>query len=474
MTRERLTFGHGAQIPVPRAPGASAATLAHEAAPVHLSRVETWDWGWGGLLVFSILLFFRPQEQIPGLAQAHLSNISALIGFAAMVALNLSRRQPITRVTPELIGLALFGLVFLITIPLSFWAGGAFDTFQQYYLPVLVIFILTINTVTSPKRIERLVWIIILAFGYMSARTCFDYMRGVNLLEGARASGPVGGFFHNPNDLALNLASFVPFALMYAKRPGPFMKRIICAGCALLMLAAIVFTKSRGGTLGTVAMLVTFLYAARVLTPATLIAGVLAGMLVLPAMPDSFWSRMASITDAKKDETGSREERRVLLEQGWTVFLENPLTGIGGGQFRNYWHPGLPKKWHEVHNVWLQVGAELGIFAVLAFAFLVTRAFLAALWTRKRLTRSRRSRGKPRDALEDGLTGDEREFLQTHATATLAALVGWFVCSLFASVAYNWTFYYLLALAVTGRDIVRMRAAAYARAKAMARDAVAA
>jgi hypothetical protein len=28
-----------------------------------------------------------------------------------------------------------------------------------------------------------------------------------------------------------------------------------------------------------------------------------------------------------------------------------------------------------------------------------------------------------------------------------ASLAGWLTCALFASVAYNWTFYYLLALA---------------------------
>jgi hypothetical protein len=28
------------------------------------------------------------------------------------------------------------------------------------------------------------------------------------------------------------------------------------------------------------------------------------------------------------------------------------------------------------------------------------------------------------------------------------------VCALFASVAYNWTFYYLLALAATPRDVL--------------------
>jgi len=203
-----------------------------------------------------------------------------------------------------------------------------------------------------------------------------------------------------------------------------------------------------------------------VLTPATVIALVVTGMLVLPVMPDNFFSRMASITDAKKDDTGSREERRVLLEQGWTVFLENPLTGIGAGQFRNYWHQGLPKKWHEVHNVWLQVASELGIFGVIAFAFLVVRAFSAAFWTRKRLKGRRRARSDM--ASEDGLTVEERTFLQTHAATMIAAMVGWTICALFSSVALNWTIYYLLGLSVAGRDIVRAKAAAYERAKAQA------
>jgi len=464
MTRERLTFGHGAHAPVPRRNLTAAAI--EEPTSVRLTQIETWDWAWGGLLLFTVLLFFRPQDQFQLLANARLSNFAAIIGLTAMIGINLSRQRPVTRITPELIGLVMFGLVIGFTIPMSFWPGGAFDTFKKYYIPVLFTFVLMINTMTSTRRVERITWVIVLAFGYMSARTCYDYMRGVNLLEGGRAAGPVAGFFQNPNDLALNLASFLPFALMYVKRPGPALKRLICAGISVFMLTAIVFTKSRGGTLGTVAMLLTFLIVARVLTPATVIALVVTGMLVLPVMPDNFFSRMASITDAKKDDTGSREERRVLLEQGWTVFLENPLTGIGAGQFRNYWHQGLPKKWHEVHNVWLQVASELGIFGVIAFAFLVVRAFSAAFWTRKRLKGRRRARSDM--ASEDGLTVEERTFLQTHAATMIAAMVGWTICALFSSVALNWTIYYLLGLSVAGRDIVRAKAAAYERAKAQA------
>jgi hypothetical protein len=54
----------------------------------------------------------------------------------------------------------------------------------------------------------------------------------------------------------------------------------------------------------------------------------------------------------------------------------------------------------------------------------------------------------------------ERAILDTNARGMLAAMVGWTVCSLFASVAFNWTFYYVLALSVAGREVLRARRAA--------------
>ncbi len=468
--RERLAFG-GIAPPVPPRPSVIAAALNHEPPPVHLSRIDTWDWGWGGLLIFTILLFFRPQDQIPGLGNSHISDMAAFIGLSAMTFLNLSRRQPITRVTPELVGVFALGGVMLATIPTSFWPGGSMNIFTELYVPVAFVFMLMVNCVTAPRRIDRICWVIVLAFGYMCVLVIVNYIRGVNLVEGNRAVGPVGGFFENPNDLALNLAAFLPLALTYVKRPGPPFTRLLCAGISLLMMVVIVLTKSRGGLLGTVAMLATFLVVSRSLTPATMIALVLGGMLVLPAMPASFWDRMASITDAEKDPTGSRAERKALLQQGWEIFLEYPLTGVGAGQFQNLDTPGL-KRWRETHNAPLQVASELGIFGALAFFFLIVRGFSAALWTRKHLSWIYRRRARRREAPaadeEDGLDDQERTFLQTHGAAMVASMTGWFVCSLFASVAFNWTFYYVLGLSVTARDLVRARAHAYAQAKALA------
>jgi O-antigen ligase len=470
--RERLTFGHGAHAAVPARAMAVTPELANEPKPFRFTHIETWDWGWGGLLIFSILLFFRPQDQINALGAMHISDLAAIVGLVAMISVNLGRREAPIRVTPEVVGVFLLGLVILATVPFSIWPGGSLRVFTDLYMQVALIFLLMVNTVTSPRRVERICWVIVLAFGYISARVIFDYLRGVNLVEGHRASGPVGGFFQNPNDLALNLATFLPLTLMYVKRAGPPMRRLLCAVFAVLMLMAIVFTKSRSGMVGTVATLVTFAIVARMITPANLIALVIGGMLVLPMMPQSFFERMASITDPSKDDTGSREQRKLLMEQAVILFQQYPLTGVGAGQFQNFGPPGQAKQWRQTHNAYLQVASEIGIFGVFVFMFLIVRAFAAAIWTRKALNwiHRKQSRKRPAADPEDGLDEHDRVFLQTHSAALIASMVGWAVCATFASVAFHWTLYYLLGLAVTAREIVRHRAVAYAKAKVLAQQ----
>jgi hypothetical protein len=60
----------------------------------------------------------------------------------------------------------------------------------------------------------------------------------------------------------------------------------------------------------------------------------------------------------------------------------------------------------------------------------------------------------------------DRQSLYAYAAAMTAGLVGWFTCALFASVAYSWTFYYLLALIVATRELARVRLAAARTLKA--------
>jgi O-antigen ligase len=200
-------------------------------------------------------------------------------------------------------------------------------------------------------------------------------------------------------------------------------------------------------------------------------------MCALPLMPGTYWHRIASITDDAKDDTGSREARQTLMRESLQAYAENPVVGVGAGEFKDWNNGKRIESWHEAHNVWLQVAAELGTVGVAVFLFIVYRAFRAVFQTR-RLLRLGVTRRAGAAVPAPALAPEERAQLETHAVAIAASLAGWFVCAFFASVAYNWTFYYLLALAATPRDMLldrlpRVAAAKTASARAPRRIALA-
>jgi putative inorganic carbon (hco3(-)) transporter len=418
---------------------------------------ETRDWAFIGLMVFTGLLFFRPQDLITPLRALHLAELAALFALGALAMGRLGRGLTITRITPELIGVVGLGVVILGTAPFSIWPGGAIGTFTELYMKVVLIFILMVNTLTSPKRIEQFIWLIVAATGYIAFRAVFDYARGVNLIENGRVQGAVGGIFKNPNDLALNMIAVLPLAGLLAMRPLAPMKRAAAALCGVLMVGAIVATHSRSGTVGLAVMLAVFAVFVVRRRPGLVFAGVLAGALALPLLPASYWARVASITNEELDQTGSREARSILMRESYAAFAANPLTGVGAGQFKNYDPEGRQEAWRESHNIVLQVAAELGVFGLIAFGFLVARALSAPFQTRRLLRRLAPGRTQARGAIGRPLPPAEHEMLTMHAAALTASLAGWLVCALFASVAYHWMFYYLLALAAAPRDYLTAR-----------------
>ena len=419
------------------------------------ARRERRDWAYVGLLAFTALLYFRPQDSLRPLGVLHLPELAAIFALGSLFLGRLQRGLVLTRVTPELAAVFALGIVILATAPFSVWMGGAVSTFLDMFAKVVLIFILMVNTLTSTKRIERLTWLLVIASGYIAVWSVLDYVRGVNLLEAGRVRGSVGGMFRNPNDLALNMVVAIPLALSFILRPTSRLRTLVAMACAGAMLAAIVASGSRSGTLGLVTM--TGVMALQLLPrrPGLVAGGALAALLALPLVPSSYWTRVASITDESVDDSGSREARTTLLAESWNAFLEDPLTGVGAGQFVNYNPEERVQAWKETHNVLLQVAAELGIFGLMAFGYLLVRGAKSAREVRTLLRKARAPTGAPAV-----VTPEERSFLEVHSMAMLASLAGWFVCALFASVAYHWTLYYLLGLAVAPRELLTDRLAA--------------
>ena len=457
---ERLAFNYGPGT-IPGERPIREPVAAGTAAPLAPASAEPRDWGYLGALAFTAVLLLRPQDQIRTLGVLHLAQVCAIFAIGAMLMHRFTRRLPLFRVTPEILGLIALGFVMLATAPFSIWPGGAIQEFVGSYLKIVVVFVLLVSTLTTPKRLDQLTWLIVLCCGYIALRAVFDYARGLNLVEDGRVAGAVSGIFGNPNDLALNMVTFIPAALMVALTPRhSAFRRMTAAGIAALMLATVVFTKSRGGALGLAVMLIAYIFLGRLYRPSYAVAALTAVLIVTPFVPASFWTRMATIVDEQEDKThftGSAEARRVLLEDGLNTFLERPLTGVGAGQFRNYNPEGRKVRFRETHNTLLQVAADTGVFGLAAFIFLIGCGAIASVRARRMLSGPRRRNAV--DRLRLTMSDGDRRWLHAYVSAMAAGLVGWFICAMFASVAFSWTFYYLLALIVATRDLIGARLA---------------
>lgn len=486
---ERLAFGWGVRAPevpgsrVDSPAGSAAATAPQPSAvaatlPAPLAK-ERLDWAYLGMLAFTAILFFRPQDAVPPLEALHLAELSAIAGLGAMINGRLARREPVLPLTREVIGILLFAGIMLALTPFSVWPGGSLAMLTGLYLKVVLIFLLMAGTLTTPARLTRFAWLIMLASGYLGLRAIFDYARGVNLVESGRIAGSVGGVFNNPNDLALNMVAFLPVALLLAARRGRASGRLIAAIVSAVMFVTIVFTKSRGGFLGLAATLIVLLVQGGKVRRGFGLGVLVATLVSMPLLPSSFWNRMASITDDSEDETGSREARRTVMKEAWQAFLERPLTGVGPGEFKDYNPSWRSERFREAHDVWLQVASENGLPGALVFISLVVMAWRNA-WSSSRTVSRNSKRAPPTasaacpSAKRRGPAGDPWSALNVYSTAMTASVVGWIVCATFVSVAYTWTFYYVFGITMATRQIAARLPAEAVPAPTPARPPVAA
>lgn len=82
----------------------------------------------------------------------------------------------------------------------------------------------------------------------------------------------------------------------------------------------------------------------------------------------------------------SMEVRFSLYREAWQMFLDNPILGVGWGQFR-YLTTGDYLMEYNVHNVYLQLLAETGIFGFLVIAGSLLFPFIITLFALNRCIR---------------------------------------------------------------------------------------
>jgi len=379
-----------------------------------------------GIFLFTAFVFFRPYEFSPSLMW--LSKAAFWIALATLIIYLLTQlglENTFTARPREVNLVFLLLATALLSIPLALEPAEAFDAFVEYF-KVVLIFVVMVNVVRTERRLKTLWILVLIASCILCVNAVNDYRLGVLAMNGLRIKGSIGGLFDNPNDLALHLVTMFPIALaLFFGSRNPVTK-FVYLGIALLIVAGIVVTFSRGGFLALLAATCVLIWklvrsSRWLLIP---VAIMLVVLFVLFA-PGGYKARLSTSDDE------SAMARFDDLKRSVFVAARHPVVGVG---MNNYILFSNSNK--VTHNAYTQVAAEMGATA-LAFYILFMLAPFKGLRRIERET--------------FGIKSQRRLFYA--ATALQASLVGYMVASFFASVAYLWYVYYLVAYAVCLRRI---------------------
>ncbi|RFA25154.1 hypothetical protein CAI21_19870 [Alkalilimnicola ehrlichii] len=252
-----------------------------------------------------------------------------------------------------------------------------------------------------------------------------------------------GSFLVDENDMSLAINMAIPYAyfLMQSRERGTLFK--LCMFLAIcLMLTSIVFSDSRGGLVGTFAVTAGILLTTKHRIRNAIFVAVIATVAYL-SVPEGYVDEMQTMAD---EEDATRVERLYSWRLGWHMFLENPILGVGVGNYpwvvadyeARYGHytgrRGLGGR--VSHSLYFTLIPEYGLVGTTLFA-VMTGMMVFRLFSviRREDKLAAEQAGKKRaPPTEAGLL----------ARAMLVSMLGLFSSGAFISVLYYPHFWYLI------------------------------
>lgn len=386
-----------------------------------------------GIFLFTFVLYFRPYELIPALsALSSMAMVLALMTLGIFVPSQLALEGSLTARPREVHLLLLLVVTALLSIPTAINPLEAWTTFNDTFVKAVMMFIVMVNVVRTEWRLKGLIWLSLSVGCLLSLNALDNYRAGNFTVEGYRVEGNLGGMFGNPNDMALHLVTMVPLAVALLLATRKISAKLFYGACAALMVAGTVVTFSRGGFIGLAAAGMVFAWKfGRRNRFLVIFVSLIVVSVFFALAPGNYAVRLLSLFDSNLDQFGSTSARQELLIKSIKVAIRHPLFGVGMGNFHI-----VSIKEQVSHNAYTEVAAELGMAAAVLYTmFIVTP--IRRLWQIERETYTDRKRS--------------RFYYLT--VGMQASLVAYMVSSLFASVAYQWYVYYLVAYAICMRRI---------------------
>jgi putative inorganic carbon (HCO3(-)) transporter len=348
----------------------------------------------------------------------------------------LFNKSQVFRFPQDRVSIAL--LLFFLWLGVSPWFSFHPDKELSYWLhPAKVLFmvLITLLMVRSQDYLNKLIWVLALSLGFFGIKGgVFTIMTGGSY----RVWGPPGGAIQDNNILALALVMVVPlFRYLQLHAENIWAKRG-CVVAMLLCMVSAVGSQSRGAFLALASMGV-FLWAKSRKKG-------LIGLLVLAALPVAWWlmpetwtARMSSIQTYEQD--GSAMGRINAWWMTWNLAVDR--FPIGGGFA--IWEPDVyqrygpdPTNVYVAHSIYFHILGQHGFIGLALFLLVFGLTWLNASWI------MRNAKGRP-------------DLIWTRDLAAMCqvSLIGYAVGGAFLSLTYFDLPYYIVAILILLRVLVR-------------------
>lgn len=380
------------------------------------------------LYLWTFVSIGRPQDIFPFLLKLHPGKLCAGLTILTYCTCIKKVNKNILRTIEVKLFIALC-LLMAISGPFGVYPGLSFHFLTGDFYKTIIYFLILIKVLTTIKDVERLAWTIIISAVVMAIAA---------VLTGQAGSARVSiGTMYDPNDFAMMFVISLPFVLFFFSR-SKGLKKLIFGCCNILILLAIILTKSRSGFLGLVMVIVAFLFSESYKNQTfRKIALLILLCLLFSGFASTFyWNRIQTIW--KGDDQGSGRE--ILWKRGLKLMFQKPLLGSGVSCYMSAYGGALvegefepigneyDRKWKVAHNSFLTIGVELGLIGLIIYLILIYCAI-------KNFTETKRL------AKINGLRD-----IYEYADMFRISLIGFLVCAFFLSQAYSINLFLILAV----------------------------
>jgi O-antigen ligase len=327
------------------------------------------------MMAHNLIVFFF------GSSAEHLPLYAGVIILATILA-----RKKWTGVPANLFGLLISLYVMMVVAAILAVDPGHSLSQILSFLKSIVLAILVAGLLKSHAQIRCLAQYCLIGVLLAVCVTFFEDFTGIYFNSSFDGPRP-GGFAGNPNGNAAMLLAGIPFAIYSATHSKSLPYTVAQYLLTGLIVGAVVLTQSRGGFVILVLLLL-LMYIKRPSLKASVVGvAILSAMFLFAPADSDYWERIGTLVTFEEKGT-SLDDRKYFVKAGIQMSLDNPVLGVGMGNFGRVMIAANPKissnPNRSAHNMYIEFLAENGMVGWLLLMTLLGVAVLRSIQYDKR------------------------------------------------------------------------------------------